>query len=350
ASRPLRSRIMAVKGRLLALTAPLDLNAGTIRWPETGRRVLLDFRPGSTDGPDASTPATVLERRMNPFPYLLLQAEHDVPVAIAAATERWGQILVVTGGKGGTGKSVTAVNVASGAAAAGIRTVLVDGDFATGNISVLSGVRPTVAWRDVLYGRAPLERALVSRRQDLWILASPVDQEPHTGLSSWELARVAGLLDHLSQRFELVVVDTAAGVDRSITGLLTVADHAWIVTLHETPALLDAYRLLKAAVLEGARTHYHLIVNRVEAWREAQAAGRRFVAVAAQHLRVSVRLAGLVPEDRGLRAWAAALRPGAIEPGSTSAGRALRAIAARHFHACGLVPDRRAARPPVLVQ
>lgn len=345
ASRPLRSRIIAVKGRLLALTAPLDLHAGTIRWPETGRQVLLDFRGPTILSPVATTAAAVLERRVQPFPYLLLEVAHDVPLAAAHAPGTWGRILVITGGKGGTGKSVTAVNVALAASAAGLRTALVDGDFQTGSVTTLTGVRPPVPLGEVLQGRAPVDEALVSCGENLKVLASPVGADPHAAPSPWELARVVGLLDLLSHRCDLVVADTGAGIGPAITSFLALADDAWVVTLHEAPAIVDAYRLLRAAVREGARTTYHLIMNRVEDWAGAQAAGRSFAAQAVERLRVPVRLAGLVPEDRTLRGWAAGRARG-VEPEATPAGRVLRALARSYLQAQGLSPRRPAPVGP----
>lgn len=334
--RTLRARILGARGRVLAVTAPFDLGAGKISWPESGRRVLVDLNAGplldaTREGAgSALIAATVLERRMQPFPLLLLEVADDIPVLAAGLRGSWGRIVVVTGGKGGTGKSITAVNLAYAASATGIRTVLLDADFRTGNVAVLTGIRPVAALGDVLRARAPLDRALVPWNDHAYILASPVQHEPRTDPSPWELARVAGLLDVLAQRFDLVIVDTGAGVGSTVTHLLLLADCAFVVTLNEPPALLDAYRLLKAAVLEGARTTYHLLINRVQDDDEARAAGYRFTGTAADHLRVRVRLAGLVPEDAAVRASVLRREP-VVAAGASPAAAALRSIAGGFF-------------------
>ena len=202
-----------------------------------------------------------------------------------------GTAIVVTSGKGGTGKTSLTGGLASCLAALGRRVLCIDMDVGLRNLDITLGMtdRALMDFTDVIAGRCPLERAAAPHPQlvNLFLLTAPVN--PSTGLNP---ARVSALLDQARAQFDYVLIDSPAGVGDGFRLAACGADRAIVVSTSDASSLRDAQR----AVGELSLPTIHLVVNRVQ-----PKLLRRLRATIDDAMDTAgLPLLGVVPEDEGV--------------------------------------------------
>ncbi len=170
--------------------------------------------------------------------------------------------IVITGGKGGVGKTTVAVQLAAQLAKKGQRVVLCDGDFGLNNVDVLAGVESLVTYDvvDVIEGKCRAKQALVQHPtySNLFILTSG-RASPERYVSP---QAVKVVLDGLSPLFDFIIIDSPAGIDEGFHRAVATANEAIVVTSPQMSALRDADKvvaLLKSYELSALS----LVVNKV---------------------------------------------------------------------------------------
>lgn len=173
-----------------------------------------------------------------------------------------GSVIVVTSGKGGTGKTSLTGGVSSCLAALGRRVLCIDMDVGLRNLDIALGMtdRALMDFTDVLEGRCSLERAAVDHPviRGLFLLTAPVSL-PRGELSP---TKMRGLLDEARRRYDYVLVDCPAGLGSGFRLAVCGADRALVVSTNDASALRDAQR----TVTELSRSigTIHLVMNRIQ--------------------------------------------------------------------------------------
>ena len=151
-------------------------------------------------------------------------------------------VIVITSGKGGTGKTSLTSGVASCLAALGHPTLCIDMDVGLRNLDISLGVsdRALMDFTDVLEGRCSLERAAVEHPviHGLHLLTAPV-QLPRTPPSA---EAIEGLLRQARERFSYILIDSPAGLGPGFQLAAWGADRAVVVSTNDSSALRDAQR------------------------------------------------------------------------------------------------------------
>jgi septum site-determining protein MinD len=185
--------------------------------------------------------------------------EDPAPAAPPAQQPR-GRCIVITSGKGGVGKTTTTANVGVALAATGARVVLIDADVGLRNLDIVLGLEARVRHHvlDVLEGNAELDDALVSDKRvpALKLLAASQTREK----DDVDTAAFRALVDRLRERFDYVLIDCPAGIEKGFQNAIVGADEAIIVCTPEVSAVRDADRVVG---LLGERVKITLIVNRL---------------------------------------------------------------------------------------
>ena len=173
-----------------------------------------------------------------------------------------GTAIVVTSGKGGTGKTSLTGGLACCLAALGHRTLCIDMDVGLRNLDLTLGMsdRTLMDFTDVALGRCPLEKAAVTHPviQGLWLLTAPVTIPPD-GLPQ---AAVRDLVRQARMAYDFVIMDAPAGLGEGFQLSTACADRAIVVCTTDASALRDAQRTV--GELTGRMEHIHLVVNRVQ--------------------------------------------------------------------------------------
>lgn len=176
-----------------------------------------------------------------------------------------GTVLTVAGGKGGVGKTTTVINTGIALQQAGHDVCLVDADIGMGNLSPRLGIDHDPSLHDVLAGEAPLVDALADGPAGLTVLAGVVED-----IESIRAAKPAGLgpvIEHLRDEYDVVIVDTGAGLSHATLVAAGSADGLVLVTTPDDLSAVDTRKTgdlaayVDAALLGGIVTRAGLVVN-----------------------------------------------------------------------------------------
>lgn len=172
------------------------------------------------------------------------------------------EVIVVTSGKGGVGKTTTSANVGTGLAMLGEKVVLIDTDIGLRNLDVVMGLENRIVYNlvDVVEGNCRMKQALIKdkRYPNLFLLPSAQTRDK----SSVTPGQMQKLVDDLREEFDYVLLDCPAGIEQGFKNAIAGADRAIVVTTPEVSAIRDADRIV--GLLEASEiTKIDLIVNRI---------------------------------------------------------------------------------------
>jgi septum site-determining protein MinD len=242
--------------------------------------------------------------------------------AVAAVPRKRGRAIVVTSGKGGVGKTTTTANIGAALAAGGASVVLVDADVGLRNLDIVLGLEARVRHHvlDVLEGLATLDDALVTDKRvpSLRLLAAAQTREK----DDVDTAAFRDLIGTLRDRFDFVLIDCPAGIEKGFTNAIAGADEAIVVCTPEVAAVRDADRVV-GLLGEGRRVT--LIVNRL---RPALVRKGKMLSVDDVNDILHLPLLGVIAEGPDVIVSTNRGEPVALDAASP-AGEAYRAIAQR---------------------
>jgi len=243
-------------------------------------------------------------------------------------------IVLVTGGKGGVGKTTLAANLALALSKKRRRVLLVDLDLGLADAHVMLAVSTRRTIEDAVAGRYELAECVVRTEHGLDVLPAS-SGSPEMGLLSDERrTRLSRALRELSSRYDLVIADGAAGIGPDVLSFCQMADHVLVVTTPDPTAITDAYGLIKALHAsaesgDGDVATPELIVNRASGIEEAESVAAKLRLVCERFLSRSPRSAGWMPASGAIEIAARFQRPFALDPRESLASRCLDALATR---------------------
>lgn len=240
------------------------------------------------------------------------------------------RVVCVASGKGGTGKSVLCSNLAVIRAQRGERVLLVDFDAGLANDHLLLGLSPRHDLVSVLNGQVAVSDALVEGPDGLHLLSGGVGRHGLANPTKRELDRLFRALEPLEERFDLILIDHAAGLGYSTVAHLAAAETLLIVTGHEVTALSDAYALFKRALMANPFIRSGLVINRVPTEVEMTGAWDRFRGAAQRFLGKAPELVGWIKADEAISRSVERRQPVSVGEPRSGAALALREIARWH--------------------
>jgi flagellar biosynthesis protein FlhG len=211
------------------------------------------------------------------------------------------QVIAVTGGKGGVGKTCVAVNLAAALAAQQKRVLLLDGDLGLANADVQLGLTPRYTLEHVLDGRCTLEEAVVDTPAGFRLIPAASGVTRLAELSTSEHLGLVQAFSHLSQGLDVLLIDTAAGIADGVRQFCQAAQHVLVVVNDEPASLTDAYALIKVLHRSHGLGRFQILANRSAATGSGEVLFRKLERVTARFLDVVVEYAGEIPEDSFVR-------------------------------------------------
>ena len=229
--------------------------------------------------------------------------------------------IAVTSGKGGVGKTNTAVNLATTLCRLGKRVVLFDADFGLANAHVLLGTNPKTTTADFLAGKASMAETMTPAPLGLNFISGGSGLIELLNLDNQARYRMLAGLSGLQTEIDYLIVDCPAGASDSTLFFVNAADVALVVLVAEPTSFLDAYALLKAAYLEKNITEFSIMVNMAENSKTAEANFNKFRDIAMRFLDVKLHYAGMIPQSTAIRQSIIQRKPISVsQPKSTLAG------------------------------
>jgi flagellar biosynthesis protein FlhG len=209
------------------------------------------------------------------------------------------RVIAVASGKGGVGKSNFCVNFALALQMAGHRPIVIDTDVGFADVEVLLGIRPRKTIVDVLEGTSIWD-ALEYDASGLPFLSAGNGMMADQDLTPHQMNRLLKELESLHSKFDIVLLDSGAGMGRSLARMLTAADDLILVTTPEPTAIADCYALLKMLVMRGELPETRLVINRAQNFTEARLTAEKLKMVADRFLDVKVSVLGYLLEDEAV--------------------------------------------------
>ncbi len=173
-----------------------------------------------------------------------------------------GEVIVITSGKGGVGKTTTTANVGTGLSFLNKKVVLLDTDIGLRNLDVVLGLENRIVYNlvDIIEGNCKLKQALIKHKdnENLYLIAA-AQQRDKSAITPDQMKK---LTEELRQEFDYVIIDCPAGIEQGFKNAIAGADRAIIVTTPEVSAVRDADRII--GLLEADEMKQtQLIVNRL---------------------------------------------------------------------------------------
>ena len=177
------------------------------------------------------------------------------------------QTVAVAGGKGGTGKSTVAVNLAVALGARGREVLLVDGDLALGNVDRLLDLRPAHDLSHVMTGERRLDEVLVAGPRGVTVVPGATGAVEMAGLSRLEHAGLIGLFGELPISPDTMLVDLASGLSDSVLAFAQAVREVVVVVCDEPTALQDARATIRVLHERARVRRFRIVANRTDSSR-----------------------------------------------------------------------------------
>jgi septum site-determining protein MinD len=210
------------------------------------------------------------------------------------------KVIVVTSGKGGVGKTTSTATLGAALAQSGQSVVVVDFDVGLRNLDLVMGAERRVVFDliNVVQGIAKLPQALIrdKRIETLWLLPASQTRDKDA-LTEEGVARV---ITELRAKFDWVICDSPAGIERGATLAMRFADIAIIVTNPEVSSVRDSDRMIglldskTERAEKGERVEKHILITRYDA---ARAARGEMLSIEDVLEILSTPLLGIIPES-----------------------------------------------------
>ena len=234
------------------------------------------------------------------------------------------EVIVITSGKGGVGKTTTSANVGTALAMQGKQVVLVDADIGLRNLDVVMGLENRIVYDlvDVIEGRCRLKQALIKDKRFEGLFLLPAAQTRDKDAVNPE--QMKKLCETLKEDFDYVILDCPAGIEQGFKNAIAGADRALIVTTPEVSAVRDADRIIGLIESHGV-SNTQLIINRV---RMQMVKRGDMMAMEDVVEILAIDLIGVVPDDENIVITTNKGEPASAE-GNSLAGKAFKNIALR---------------------
>lgn len=211
------------------------------------------------------------------------------------------QVIAVTGGKGGVGKTNTAVNLSVCLAEMGRRVVLLDADLGLANVDILLGITPRETLEHVISGQCDLRDVLVPGPGGIRIVPAASGTETMADLPIHAHAGLINAFNDLGDEMDVLIIDTAAGISETVINFVRAAQEVLIVVTNEPTSLTDAYAMIKVLNMGYGVHRFQVLANMARSPQEGHEIFAKLSNAADRFLEVALVYAGAIPWDDYLR-------------------------------------------------
>jgi flagellar biosynthesis protein FlhG len=247
----------------------------------------------------------------------------------AQGTGRPVQVIAVTGGKGGVGKTSVSINLSIALAERGRRVVLLDADLGLANVDVLLGLSPKRNLADVLAGDCSLADILLDGPGNIRIIPASSGTQAMVALSSREHAGLIHAFSEIADSMDALIIDTAAGISESVVSFVRAAQECIVVVCDEPSSITDAYALMKLLHRDHGMSRFRVLANMVRTPTEGNHLFNKLSQVCERFLDVTLYHVGDIPYDDMVRKCIQRQRPLLIGAPRSRAAQAFRELAER---------------------
>jgi flagellar biosynthesis protein FlhG len=210
-------------------------------------------------------------------------------------------VIAITGGKGGVGKTVVAVNLGAAIAAQGRSTMLLDADLGLANVDVLLGLNARLNLEHVVNGECALDDVIQTAQCGLRVVPAASGSVSMASLGRAQHAGLVHAFSRLLEPIDVLLIDTAAGVGDAVVTFSEAAQRVVVVVCDEPASLTDAYGLIKVLCKRHAGCRFEILANMVDSAAHGRALYEKLMRACHRFLGITPSYFGYVPYDEYLR-------------------------------------------------
>ena len=241
---------------------------------------------------------------------------------------RTSQVIAITSGKGGVGKTNVTSNLAVALAKQGNRVCIFDADTSLANINVIMGVTPLYTVEHLLSGERDIEEILLEGPQGVMIVPAASGIAELADLDAAGRARLIAALRTLEDSFDYLLIDTAAGIGDSVLSFVQSAQHTILVISTEPTSLTDAFALLRVLKRQAYERPAYVLVNMAVNYANSMEVYKRFEAAVRKYLGMKVHYLGYITDDKAIKISIGRQRPVLLHDPDALASRCFTTLAA----------------------
>ncbi|WP_221935022.1 MinD/ParA family protein [Catenovulum sediminis] len=211
------------------------------------------------------------------------------------------KVIAVTGGKGGVGKSNVSLNTAVAMAQQGKRVLVFDADLGLANVDVMLGLRVEKNLSHLLAGECELDDILITGPHGIQIVPAASGTRNMVELTPQEHAGLIRAFSELHREYDVLIVDTAAGISDMVLSFSRAAQDVMVVVCDEPTSITDAYALMKVLNRDFGVFRFKIVANMVRSMREGQELFAKLSKVTDRFLDVAIELVAIIPFDENIR-------------------------------------------------
>lgn len=228
------------------------------------------------------------------------EARDTATSGTAAPKGRTAKVITITSGKGGVGKTNMTVNLGIALSRMGLKVVILDVDFGLANIDVLFGVVPKHTLVDLIRDERNIFEVLTNGPENVKFLSGGSGVEELVRLDNRQLKRFVGNIALLDKLYDVILIDTGAGLSRNVMNFIMAADEVLLVTTPEPTAITDAYALVKMVSRRDVKKPIRILVNKAESAREADDIITKLTTVSEKFLSLKLCKLGYILYDESV--------------------------------------------------
>lgn len=248
---------------------------------------------------------------------------------IMESHKRPASVLAITSGKGGVGKTNITANLGICMAASGKKVLLVDADFSLGNLDIVMNVNNRYNISHLIYDGKSIEEIIHSGPEGIDMICGASGLEELADINEFQRRRLLKELSKLQNDNDVILIDTAAGISRSVVGFCLSANNVLVVTTPEATAMTDAYAMIKVLVGNRFAGHISLIVNMAQSIAEGKKTYQKIANVAGRFLNAHVYNAGILLKDERVSCSVRSRKPVVLAHPKSQITSSLAALAAK---------------------
>jgi len=210
------------------------------------------------------------------------------------------QIISVTSGKGGVGKTNIVANMGISFSKKGKKVLILDADLGLGNLDILLGLAPKYNLSHVISGDKKLSEILIDFDSHMSILPASSGIDEFSQLSERQQSHIIKELNSVLENFDILIIDTGAGISSAVMYFNTLAEEVIIVVSPEPTSITDAYALMKVLSIKYSASKFKLLINQAKDAKEAKTVFMQLRLVTDRFINISLDYLGHIQYDSNI--------------------------------------------------
>ena len=207
------------------------------------------------------------------------------------------RVICISSGKGGVGKSNFTINLAIALQSQGKKVIVIDADLGLANVEILLGIMPKFTLLDVISKNTSIKDVITRGPMEIGIISGGSGIQSMAELSLYDMNKLLNEINALKDMADFILIDTGAGISKSVTAFIEASEELIVITTCEPPAIADAYALIKIMSGIDKQKKISLVANRAEDIKEAENVFMKLSSVSKKFLDMNIEFLGEILDD-----------------------------------------------------